>query len=115
MVNYLAIAQIFGNGPAGVFQIPGGKGILGFISQMSEYFCDRCNRLGLRADGWLSPCLFNETGQIDLKTSLRAGISTVQLQEKVPQLLNFKSEINFKQRDSGTVGSYTRTMSQIGG
>jgi hypothetical protein len=34
MVNYLAIAQIFGNGPAGVFQIPGGKRILGFISQI---------------------------------------------------------------------------------
>jgi GTP 3',8-cyclase len=111
----LTESQIRGNGPADVFQIPGAKGTLGFISQMSECFCDRCNRVRLAADGWLRPCLLNETGQIDLKTSLRAGISTVQLQEQVRQLLNFKSEITFKQRDSGTVGSYTRTMSQIGG
>ncbi len=111
----LTESQICGNGPADVFQIPGAKGTLRFISQMSECFCDRCNRLRLGADGWLRPCLLNETGQIDLKTSLRAGIRTVQLQEQVRQLLNFKCEINFKQRDSGTVGSYTRTMSQIGG
>ncbi|WP_413174131.1 GTP 3',8-cyclase MoaA [Anabaena azotica] len=111
----LTESQIRGNGPADVFQIPGAKGTLGFISQMSECFCDRCNRVRLSADGWLRPCLLNETGQIDLKTSFRAGISTVQLQEQVRQLLNIKSEISFKQRDSGTVGSYTRTMSQIGG
>ncbi|MBK1986434.1 GTP 3',8-cyclase MoaA [Sphaerospermopsis aphanizomenoides BCCUSP55] len=111
----LTESQVCGNGPADVFQIPGAKGTLGFISQMSECFCDRCNRLRLNADGWLRPCLLNETGQINLKTALRAGISTLQLQEQVQQLLNFKSEINFKQRDSGTVGAYTRTMSQIGG
>lgn len=111
----LTESQVCGNGPADVFQIPGAKGTLGFISQMSECFCDRCNRVRLSADGWLRPCLLNESGQIDLKTSLRAGISTVKLQEQVRNLLNFKSEINFKQRDSGTVGAYTRTMSQIGG
>jgi cyclic pyranopterin phosphate synthase len=111
----LTESQVRGNGPADVFQIPGAKGTLGFISQMSECFCDRCNRMRLSADGWLRPCLLNETGQIDLKTALRAGISTAQLQEQVKELLNIKPEINFKQRDSGTVGTYTRTMSQIGG
>ncbi|MFM6281316.1 MAG: cyclic pyranopterin phosphate synthase MoaA, partial [Dolichospermum sp.] len=80
-----------------------------------ECFCDRCNRMRLSADGWLRPCLLNETGQINLKSSLRAGISTTDLQTQVRQILNIKSEINFKQRDSGTLGTYTRTMSQIGG
>lgn len=111
----LTESQVCGNGPADVFQIPGAKGTLGFISQMSECFCDRCNRMRLSADGWLRPCLLNETGQIDLKTALRNGISTAQLQNQVQQLLAIKAEINFKQRDSGTVGTYTRTMSQIGG
>ena len=111
----LTESQIRGNGPADVFQIPGAKGTIGFISQMSECFCDRCNRMRLSADGWLRPCLLNETGQIDLKTALRTGISTTDLQSQVRQILNIKSEINFKQRDSGTVGTYTRTMSQIGG
>ncbi|HLO87418.1 MAG TPA: GTP 3',8-cyclase MoaA [Nostocaceae cyanobacterium] len=111
----LTEAQICGNGPADVFQIPGAKGTLGFISQMSECFCDRCNRMRLSADGWLRPCLLNETGQLDLKSSLRAGISTKELQAQVQQILAIKPEINFKQRDTGTTGTYSRTMSQIGG
>ena len=111
----LTEAQVRGNGPADVFKIPGAKGTLGFISQMSECFCDRCNRMRLSADGWLRPCLLNETGQLDLKTALRAGVDTCELQEQVRQLLVIKPEINFKQRESGTTGDYTRTMSQIGG
>ncbi len=108
-------SNIRGNGPADVFQIPGALGTLGFISQMSECFCDRCNRMRLSADGWLRPCLLNETGQINLKTALRRGVDPAHLREQVSQLLMIKSEINFKQRDSGTTGTYTRTMSQIGG
>lgn len=108
-------SNVRGNGPADVFQIPGALGTLGFISQMSECFCDRCNRMRLSADGWLRPCLLNETGQINLKTALRRGVDPAHLREQVSQLLMIKSEINFKQRDSGTTGTYTRTMSQIGG
>ena len=112
----LAESQITGNGPADIFQIPGAKGTLGFISQMSECFCDRCNRVRLSADGWLRPCLLNETGQIDLKTALRQGENLAKLQEQVRQLILLKPEINFKERESGTnTGIYTRTMSQIGG
>jgi GTP 3',8-cyclase len=112
----LESGTVTGNGPADVFQIPGAKGTLGFISQMSECFCDRCNRVRLSADGWLRPCLLNETGQIDLKTALRSGVDSQQIQKQVKQLLHLKSEINFMQRDSGTDrGIYTRTMSQIGG
>ena len=111
----LVESNITGNGPADVFQIPGAKGTLGFISQMSECFCDRCNRVRLSADGWLRPCLLNETGQIDLKSALRNGVETEKLQRQIAELLLLKPEINFKERDSGTDGTYTRTMSQIGG
>jgi GTP 3',8-cyclase len=108
--------KVQGNGPADVFQIPGAQGTIGFISQMSECFCDRCNRLRLSADGWLRPCLLNETGQIDLKTSLRQGVSPAELRQKVGELLQIKRDINFKLRQSGTSeGVYTRTMSRIGG
>ena len=112
----LTESQVRGSGPADIFQIPGAKGTLGFISQMSECFCDRCNRMRLSADGWLRPCLLNENGQIDLKTALRNGVSTAKLRSLVRHLLTIKPQINFKQRDSGsTEGIYTRTMSQIGG
>jgi GTP 3',8-cyclase len=106
-----------GNGPADVFQIPNAKGTLGFISQMSECFCDRCNRVRLSADGWLRPCLLNESGQIDLKAALRYGEGYEILRQKVGELLHLKTEINFKDRDRGTgrQKTYHRTMSQIGG
>jgi GTP 3',8-cyclase len=112
----LTEAQVLGNGPADVFTIPGAQGTLGFISQMSECFCDRCNRMRLSADGWLRPCLLNETGQLDLKTALRNGVSTKDLRSQVRELLALKPEINYKGRESGSeTGIYQRTMSQIGG
>jgi len=111
----LTEGRVWGNGPADVFQIPGAKGTLGFISQMSECFCDRCNRLRLSADGWLRPCLLNESHQIDLRTPLRSGVSSQQLRDQIQALIELKPEINFKLRQKGIEGSYSRTMSQIGG
>ncbi len=111
----LTEGQVQGNGPADVFQIPGALGTVGFISQMSECFCDRCNRMRLSADGWLRPCLLNETGQIDLKTPLRQGKSLDDLRAQVAELLGAKPDINYKMRESGVTGAYSRTMSQIGG
>ena len=111
----LDASNVRGNGPADVFQIPGAQGTLGFISQMSECFCDRCNRMRLSADGWLRPCLLNETGQINLREALRSGESVQSMRDRVATLVNAKPEINFKMRDSGTTGAYSRTMSQIGG
>ena len=111
----LGEGAVTGNGPADVFQIPGAQGTLGFISQMSECFCDRCNRMRLSADGLLRPCLLNETGQIDLRRSLRAGVPLKTLREQVGILVGQKPDINFKMRESGVTGAYSRTMSQIGG
>ncbi len=112
----LESSQVNGNGPAEIWKIPGAKGTLGFISQMSDCFCDRCNRVRLSADGWLRPCLLNETGQLNIKKSLRSGANFKLIQQEVRQLLKLKAEINFQDRESGTSqGIYSRTMSQIGG
>lgn len=111
----LTDGTVKGNGPADVFQIPGAQGTLGFISQMSECFCDRCNRMRLSADGWLRPCLLNETGQLNLREMLRDGVPLSEIRDQVGELVSAKPEINFKMRDSGTTGAYSRTMSQIGG
>ncbi len=111
----LGEGSILGNGPADVFQIPGAQGTVGFISQMSECFCDRCNRMRLSADGWLRPCLLNESEQVDLRSRLRQGSSAAAMQHQVRTLLELKPDINFKLREKGIQGSYSRTMSQIGG
>lgn len=111
----LEAGSVRGNGPADVFKIPGAQGTVGFISQMSECFCDRCNRMRLSADGWLRPCLLNETGQINLRALLRDDVPMEALRDRVSELVFAKPEINFKMRESGTTGAYSRTMSQIGG
>ncbi|MEL7331030.1 MAG: GTP 3',8-cyclase MoaA [Cyanobacteria bacterium J06560_2] len=115
----LTTASVLGHGPADVFQIPNAKGTLGFISQMSDCFCDRCNRMRLSADGWLRPCLLNETGQINLRQALRQQQPIETIRNQVSELLIAKDTIHFKERNPGatadSTASYSRTMSQIGG
>jgi GTP 3',8-cyclase len=50
-------------------EAPGG---VGFVSSVTEPFCESCNRIRITADGQLRACLFslNET---DLRSPLRAG------------------------------------------
>jgi cyclic pyranopterin phosphate synthase len=69
-----------GNGPAKYFRLPNAKGTIGFITPVSEHFCFNCNRMRLTADGKLRPCLLSDY-EIDLKATLRAGISSEGLKE----------------------------------
>ncbi|MEM8615044.1 MAG: cyclic pyranopterin phosphate synthase MoaA, partial [Cyanobacteria bacterium P01_H01_bin.105] len=64
---------------------------------------------------WLRPCLLNETGQLNLRAALRNGESIETIRAQVGHLVASKPDINFKMRESGTTGAYSRTMSQIGG
>ncbi|GME83449.1 unnamed protein product [Ambrosiozyma monospora] len=43
---------------AKVYQIPGFKGKIGFITSMTENFCSTCTRLRITSDGNLKVCLF---------------------------------------------------------
>lgn len=61
-----------GHDPARPYRIPGAVGRLGFISSVSEPFCEGCNRLRLTADGRLRLCLLRDD-EVDLLTPLRAG------------------------------------------
>lgn len=61
-----------GSGPARVWRIPGAVGKIGFISAMSQPFCEDCNRLRLTAEGVLRSCLF-DGGEVPLRPILRNG------------------------------------------
>lgn len=61
-------------GPAARYRLPGAPGEIGFISPVSQHFCEACNRLRLTADGRLRPCLFRDD-EIAVKGALRAGAS----------------------------------------
>lgn len=58
--------------PSRPFRIPGARGTLGFISSVTEPFCQGCGRVRLTADGKLRLCLLRDD-EVDLLTPLRGG------------------------------------------
>lgn len=102
-----------GNGPAKYYEIKGFKGKIGFISAVSECFCDECNRIRLTSNGFLKLCLHSKSG-LDLKSLLRSGIEEEALTKKIEEVIKVKPErhhfdnLNKEQLED-------KIMSQIGG
>jgi len=97
-----------GSGPARYVRIAGHAGTLGFISSLSEHFCESCNRIRLTADGRLRSCLFSDE-EVDawqvIKARDRSGVLRV-IEESLAR----------KTFDRRVFANPTgRTMSQIGG
>ncbi|MDD5395114.1 MAG: GTP 3',8-cyclase MoaA [Thiothrix sp.] len=78
-----------GGGPAQYFTI-GNTGLrIGFITPISQHFCETCNRVRLGVDGTLYLCLGHEHS-VALRPLLRAGISDRELQATIQQALALK-------------------------
>jgi GTP 3',8-cyclase len=107
------VATSRGNGPARYFQLPRSIGTFGFITPISEHFCQQCNRIRLTADGKFRPCLLSNL-EIDVKTALRLGASDQLLTELFLQAVREKPAHHSLCRTSGHPG-FERSMSQIGG
>lgn len=60
-----------GNGPAKYWKIPGAKGKLGFITPISDKYCNTCSRFRLTAIGDLRPCLAYDT-QVSIGGAIQA-------------------------------------------
>ena len=104
-----------GNGPARTFGLPGAKGVVGFITPVSQHFCPTCNRLRLTADGKLRPCLLAE-GEVDVMSALRSGASEAEVQALLLRAVGNKPECHHLDEDvapSQLIGK--RVMAQIGG
>lgn len=107
----LEAAALDGNGPARYWRLGNAEGTIGFISPVSEHFCQGCNRLRLTADGRLLPCLLSEA-EIDLRAPLRQGCDDDELREL------FRSAIRAKPRGHRLAEQrvpQARLMSQTGG
>jgi len=104
-------ALVVTNGPARSFRIPGAPGTVGFISQISDDLCVRCNRLRLTSDGFLRPCLM-EDGELDLRTPLRAGADDEMLRGLFEHVVAHKPARHYLAQGQKVLG---RSMSQIGG
>lgn len=62
---------------------------IGFITSMSNHFCDACNRMRLTATGALRPCL-HQNAEVDLRSVLRSGGSDREIIEAFRQAANLK-------------------------
>lgn len=54
------------------YRLPDGRGVIGFISPVSEPYCGSCNRMRLTADGKFHLCLLNDD-ELDVKQAIRSG------------------------------------------
>lgn len=68
----LSVSMHRTSGPARYYDVKETGGRIGFISPLSNQFCDSCNRVRLTCTGQLYTCLGHE-GVADLRSVLRAG------------------------------------------
>jgi cyclic pyranopterin phosphate synthase len=99
------------NGPAHTYKLSDAMGSIGFISQISDDLCSRCNRLRLTADGQLRPCLMSD-GEVDLRGPIRRGASDADLAEIFLSVVAHKPERHYLAEGQKVKG---RGMSQLGG
>ncbi len=76
------------------YRIAGNKGIISFVSSISNHFCNNCSRLRITAKGGLRLCLFSEERQeLDLRALLReTSVSDFEISGIIKRFVKTKSE-----------------------
>ncbi|XP_050444732.1 molybdenum cofactor biosynthesis protein 1 isoform X2 [Cataglyphis hispanica] len=80
------------NDTSKAYHVPGFVGQVGFITSMSQHFCDSCNRLRITADGNLKVCLFEGKGEVSLRDALRNGASEDALKDLIRKAVSRKKK-----------------------
>ncbi|HXN85835.1 MAG TPA: GTP 3',8-cyclase MoaA [Candidatus Binataceae bacterium] len=94
------------------YRLAGARGVIGFISPVSEPYCGTCNRMRLTADGKFHLCLLNDD-ELDVKKALRSGPDAM---EKVAEIL--VKAVTMKPTGHHLLegrSTHDRSMYQIGG
>ncbi len=100
-----------GGGPARYVQIKNTELRIGFITPISQHFCETCNRVRLSVDGTLYMCL-GQDDKVELRPLLRKGISDKELKSIIIDAIGLKPEKHeFKDKPQQVV----RLMSMTGG
>ena len=100
-----------GGGPARYVKVAGTDLNIGFITPMSQHFCESCNRVRLSADGTLYLCLGQEH-KFSLRPYLRESVSDAELEQLIFKALALKPERHeFTEKPEQVV----RFMSMTGG
>ena len=107
----LVPAVMPGGGPARYVQVAGTSLKIGFITPMSQHFCETCNRVRLAADGVLYLCL-GQDDRLELRPLLRAGISNGELKTAIRAAVAHKPERHEFREQPGKI---VRFMARTGG
>jgi len=100
-----------GGGPARYLKSADGKFSVGFITPISQHFCETCNRVRLAVDGTLYTCL-GQDEKFEFRPLLRGGISDVELEDAIRKAISLKPERHeFREKP----GKIVRFMSSTGG
>ncbi len=100
-----------GAGPARYVQVAGTDLKIGFITPISQHFCDTCNRVRMSATGTLYMCLGDEH-KYELRPLLRKGISDDALDQVILDAINLKPlKHEFNEKPEKVI----RFMSMTGG
>ncbi|GAA0762920.1 GTP 3',8-cyclase MoaA [Clostridium sartagoforme] len=113
--NYKRFEEVKKNksgGPATYIKLNGAKGKIGFISAISNCFCEECNRIRLTPEGFLKQCLHFNYG-IDLKKLIRSGVSDKDLSLAIYNSIFDKPEKHLFMQKSKD--KELKFMNQIGG
>ncbi len=100
-----------GGGPARYLVAPDGSFQIGFITPISQHFCETCNRVRLSVDGALHLCLGRED-KVEFRPLLRRGCSDDELEQALLEGLRRKpARHDFRELPQRVV----RFMSATGG
>ena len=100
-----------GGGPARYMRVAGTELRLGFITPMSQHFCETCNRVRLSVDGTLYLCL-GQQHKFELRPLLRNGITDAALDDAIRQAIARKPE---RHEFNNKPDQIVRFMSMTGG
>jgi cyclic pyranopterin phosphate synthase len=102
-------------GPARYVQVAETGGRLGFITPLTNNFCEGCNRIRITATGQLYPCLGGHE-QVDLRGALRSADPETALERALNEAMRIKPERHHFTIDrAGAAPHLPRHMSMTGG
>ncbi len=101
-------------GPARYWDVAETGGRIGFITPLSENFCEGCNRVRVTATGQLYPCLGGGE-QVDLRAALRSDDSEAGLTAALNEAMRIKPARHHFAIARGAAPAQPRHMSMTGG
>ncbi|MHB1352894.1 MAG: GTP 3',8-cyclase MoaA [Thiobacillus sp.] len=87
----LVETALTGGGPARYLGTADGRFNVGFITPISQHFCESCNRIRIAVDGTAYMCL-GQDEKFEFRPLLRRGCSDAELDAAIVEAINLKPE-----------------------